>query len=181
VQRTKIVQKDVAMHNGAVHNASCASQHKNHGDKQMSVYSKPIQMGKDLLQINRNTFKDIVAIQVGGVRRVAETNQVFLRKVPGFRSISAIVDAQKDYNRTLWTGARADFVEGNDVLRSAVEETRATVSAAYADMTKAATKPAPRKRTKKSVSAKSSAARKPVAKKAASKKPAAKRSTTKAA
>ena len=141
----------------------------------MSKFEKPLQAGKDLIEINRNTMKEIVAIQVGGVRRYVETNQQFFRKVPSFRSLRAVIDAQRDYSMTLVSGAREDLQAGSEVVREAFQDAREVVVSV-------ATKPAARKpAARKPATRKTAAAKKPAVKKTAAKKPAARKTAAKKA
>ena len=133
----------------------------------MSMYEKPLQAGKDLFEINRNTVKEIVSIQVGGVRRYVETNQQFFRKVPSFRNLKSVIEAQRDYSTTLVSGAREDIRAGSEVVRDAFQDARAVVASVTA-------KPKARKpATRKASTAKKTAARKTTARKVTAKKKAA--------
>lgn len=136
----------------------------------MSMYEKPLQAGKELFEINRNTVKEIVAIQVGGVRRYVETNQQFFRKVPSFRNLRAVIDAQRDYSTTLVSGAREDFQAGTEVVRDAFQDARAVVASVASPSMPEPKKPAARKTARKPATRKATAAKKPAARKTASKK-----------
>ena len=132
----------------------------------MSVIEKSVQLGKDLFAINRKTAQDIVAIQVGGVRRYIETNVDAVRKVREIRSIPQFTEAQKSYNAAIFAGVQSDLLAGRDVVKSAFEDTRAVLVAVRGD--------APKKTAKKTV-------RKTAAKKTAAKKPTTRKPRTTAA
>jgi len=167
------------MHNGAVHNASCAvqqpmgSQHPNYinapsaltklqglqKDKIMSVFQKSLELGKDLFAINRKTTREIVAIQVGGVRRYIETNVNAVKNVPSIKSFPALAEAQRNYSSTLIAGVQSDLLAGREVVKEAVAETRAVIGAVRAE------KPAARKTTRKTTRKTATRKKKPVARK----------------
>ena len=128
----------------------------------MSVIEKSVQLGKELFEINRKTTREMVAIQVGGVRRYIETNVDALRNASSIRSIPAFADASRQYNATLLAGVRSDLLAGRDVVKDAVADTRSAIAAVSTE--------APKKRTRKTAAKKATTTRKPratAAKKAA--------------
>ena len=131
----------------------------------MSVFQKSVELGKDLFAINRKTTREIVAIQVGGVRRYIETNVNAVKNVPSIKSFPALVEAQRNYSTVLIAGAQADLLAGREVVQEAVSDTRAVIEAVRAE--KPAAKKPVRKTAAKKTAAKKTVARKPRAKKAA--------------
>jgi len=176
VRCTKKLKINVALHNVAMHNASCAVQQAPKTiqlstlDKKvrlMSVIEKSVQLGKDLFAINRKTTREIVAIQVGGVRRYIETNVDAVRNVRDIKSFPAFTEAQKSYNTALIKGVQSDLLAGRDVVKSAFEDTRAAINVARGGVTK---KAAAKKTVRRKTTAKKTTTRKPratAAKKAA--------------
>ena len=131
----------------------------------MSVIEKSVQLGKDLFEINRKTAQEIVAIQVGGMRRYIETNVDAVRNASEIKSFPQFAEAQKSYNATLMAGVQSDLMAGRDVVKSAFEDTRDVLSAVRSDAPK---KAAAKKTTRKTAAKKTT--RKPratAAKKAA--------------
>ena len=135
----------------------------------MSVIEKSVQLGKDLFAINRKTAQEIVAIQVGGMRRYIETNVDAVRNVRQIKSFPQFAEAQKSYNSTLIAGVQSDLMAGRDVVKGAFEDTREAISAVRTQAPKKTTrKTAAKKTTRKTVAKKTT--RKPratAAKKAA--------------
>ena len=124
----------------------------------MSVIDKSVQLGKDLFEINRKTAREIVAIQIGGVRRYIETNVGALRQVGEIRSLPAFAEAQKTYNATLLAGVQSDLLAGREVVKEAVADTRAAFQAVRAEAPKKTTRAA--KSTGKTTAKKTTAPRK---------------------
>lgn len=136
----------------------------------MSVFQKSVELGKDLFAINRKTTREIVAIQVGGVRRYIETNVSAIRNAPNIKSIPALAEAQRNYSTALIAGAQADLLAGREVVKEAVADTRAVIVAVRTEKPvakKTTRKTAARKTAAKKTAAKKTVARKPRAKKAA--------------
>ena len=126
----------------------------------MSVFQKSIELGKDLIAINRKTTREIVAIQVGGVRRYIETNVNAVKNVPSIKSFPALAEAQRNYSSALIAGVQSDLLAGRDVVKEAFADTRAVIEAVRAQ------KPAARKTTRKTATRKTTTRKKkPVARK----------------
>ena len=126
----------------------------------MSVFQKSIELGKDLIAINRKTTREIVAIQVGGVRRYIETNVNAVKNVPSIKSFPALAEAQRNYSSALIAGVQSDLLAGSDVVKEAFADTRAVIEAVRAQ------KPAARKTTRKTATRKTTTRKKkPVARK----------------
>ncbi len=126
----------------------------------MSVFQKSIELGKDLFAINRKTTREIVAIQVGGVRRYIETNVNAVKNVPSIKSFPALAEAQRNYSSALIAGVQSDLLAGRDVVKEAFADTRAVIEAVRAQ------KPAARKTTRKTATRKTTTRKKkPVARK----------------
>jgi len=136
----------------------------------MSVIEKSVQLGKDLFAINRKTTRELVAIQIGGVRRYVETNVSALRGVGAIKSFPELAQASKTYNSTLIAGVQSDVLAGRDVVKGAFEDTRAVLSSVANKPQKPARKPAARKTTARKASATKTTARKTAARKPAAKK-----------
>lgn len=126
----------------------------------MSVFEKSVELGKNLFEINRKTTRDILAIQVGGVRRYIETNVNAVKNVPSIKSFPAFAEAQRTYSSTLIAGVQSDLLAGREVVKEAVEDTRAVFASVRSE------KPAAKKTTRKTAASKTSAT-----KKAATRKP----------
>ena len=134
----------------------------------MSVIEKSVQLGKDLFAINRKTTRELVAIQIGGVRRYVETNVSALRGASAIRSIPELAQAGKTYNTVLIAGVQSDVLAGRDVVKGALEDTRAVLRSVTNSAEKPARKPATRKTpARKTKTRKKTTARKTAAKKAA--------------
>ena len=102
----------------------------------MSVIEKSVQLGKDLFAINRKTAQEIVAIQVGGVRRYIETNVDAVRTIREIKSVPEFTEAGKSYNAALISGVQSDLLAGRDVVKSAFEDTRAAINVARGEAPK---------------------------------------------
>ena len=94
----------------------------------MSVIEKSVQLGKDLFAINRKTTRELVAIQIGGVRRYVETNVSALRGATAIRSFPELAQAGKPYNTALIAGVQSDVLAGRDVVKGALQDTREVLS-----------------------------------------------------
>jgi len=134
----------------------------------MSVIEKSVQLGKDLFAINRKATKELVAIQIGGVRRYVESNVSALQGAAAIRSFPELVQAGKTYNTALMAGVQSDVLAGRDVLKDALSDTRDLLTD-VADFTekpkrKTAARKTPASKTKAS---KKTTTRKTPAKKAA--------------
>ena len=127
----------------------------------MSVIEKSVQLGKDLFAINRKTTQEMVAIQVGGVRRYIETNVGAVRRIPQIKSFPQFAEAQKQYNATLIAGVQSDLLAGRDVVKSAFVDTRAAIKVARSEAPKKTTR---RKTATRKTAAKKTTTRKPRAK-----------------
>ena len=123
----------------------------------MNVFQKSVEPGKDLFEINRKTTREIVAIQVGGVRRCIETNVNAVKNVPSIKSFPALAEAQRNYNATLLAGVQSDLLAGREVVKEAVADTRAVFAAVREDK--------PAKKTTRKTTAKKTATKKAVTRK----------------
>ncbi len=134
----------------------------------MSVIEKSVQLGKDLFAINRKTTRELVAIQIGGVRRYVETNVTALRGAAAIRSFPELAQASKTYNTVLIAGVQSDVLAGREVVKDALEDTRAVLRSVSDSAKKPARKTAARKTpARKTKARKKAPARKTAAKKAA--------------
>jgi len=127
----------------------------------MSVFQKSVELGKDLFAINRKTTREIVAIQVGGVRRYIEVNVNAVKNVPGIKSFPELAEAQRNYSTTLIAGVQSDLLAGREVVQEAIADTRAVLKAVRAE------KPAARKTAARKTATRKATTRKkkPVARK----------------
>ncbi len=128
----------------------------------MSVFQKSVELGKNLFAINRKTTRDIVAIQVGGVRRYIETNVSAVKNASNIKSFPALAEAQRTYGATLIAGVQSDLLAGREVVKEAVADTREVIASVRSEKpVKKTTRKTTARKTIKKTATKKAAVRKP--------------------
>ena len=99
----------------------------------MSIFEKQAQLGRSLFQINTNTIRELAALQRENFGKYVQLNQEFGKKLPEVDSISSFVSLQREYNESLWSGVREAMSSQTQLLKTAVEDTGAAFTSAYAN------------------------------------------------
>lgn len=97
----------------------------------MSFIEKQVQFGRELLDLNAQTFRKLAELQVEGLKNYFETNQEYVRKLPEVRSVASFVELQQDYGKTLWTGVQDDLTTRGEIARDVVETAGSLIRGAY--------------------------------------------------
>lgn len=97
----------------------------------MSFLEKQVQLGRELLDLNVQTFRKLAELQVDGFKNYFETNQTYANKIPEVRSIANFVELQQDYGKTLWNGVQEDLKTRSEIARDVVETAGSLIRGAY--------------------------------------------------
>lgn len=97
----------------------------------MSMMSRQMKLGRELLELNVQTARRLFEVQTTGVRQYFETNQEFAKRLPEVRDVATFVELQREYGQTLWSEAQGNLRENGTVLREAVEHTGQALRSAF--------------------------------------------------
>ncbi len=97
----------------------------------MNIIERQTELSKSLYEININAMKEFAALQKGNVEEYIATNRSFGEKLPTVKNIGNLVELQREYGATLWSNAKGSFANQNELLRTAIEETRDALKQAF--------------------------------------------------
>ena len=97
----------------------------------MSVIEKQTALGRSIVDINTNIFKELVSLQRENIETYFATNQTFSEKLPEVTDISTFVALQREYGEALWNNAKTAVEAQNGIVRHAFEDTREAVQTAF--------------------------------------------------
>ena len=89
----------------------------------MSRMEKGMQLGRNLFDLNNNTWIKIAELSAENFKKYIELNQSYVEKLPEVRDVSTFVELQRDYGQNLWEGVQSDLKARGEIVREAVENT----------------------------------------------------------
>ena len=97
----------------------------------MSRMEKGMQLGRELFDLNNNTWVKIAELSAENFKKYLELNQSYVEKLPEVRDVSTFVELQRDYGQNLWEGVQSDLKARGDIVREAVENTGGLVRGVF--------------------------------------------------
>lgn len=89
----------------------------------MSRMEKGMQLGRDLFDLNNNTWVKIAELSAENFKKYIELNQSYVEKLPEVRDVSTFVELQRGYGQNLWEGVQSDLKARGEIVREAVQST----------------------------------------------------------
>ena len=97
----------------------------------MNIIERQTTLGKSLYEININAMKEFATLQKDNVEKYLATNRSFGEQLPAVKDINSLVELQRQYGATLWSNAKGSFEHQNELLRTAIEDTRDALKQAF--------------------------------------------------
>lgn len=97
----------------------------------MSRMEKGMKLGRDLFDLNNNTWIKIAELSAENFKKYIELNQSYVEKLPEVRDMSSFVELQRDYGQNLWEGVQSDLKARGEIVREAVETTGGLVRGVF--------------------------------------------------
>ena len=96
--------------------------HYNERPAPMSSFAKPLQLGRDLLELNANALRRMIEQDAESFRKLMEVNQSFFSRLPEARDLPSLVSLQREYGETVWNGAQRALRARGEVLRESADQ-----------------------------------------------------------
>ena len=97
----------------------------------MNIIERQTTLSKSLYEININAMKEFATLQKDNVEKYLATNRSFGEQLPTVKDINSLVALQRQYGATLWSNAKGSFEHQNELLRTAIEDTRDALKQAF--------------------------------------------------
>jgi hypothetical protein len=97
----------------------------------MSVLEKTVEVGKELFEVNGSSLRKFAEQESVNFKKYVELNQGFFKKIPELREVSAYIELQRGYNKSLWTGVQSAFRTRGEMVREAVEQSGNIIRGAF--------------------------------------------------
>jgi phasin family protein len=97
----------------------------------MNAIEKQVKLGRDLFEINSSVVRELVQLQVEGVRKYFETNQEFAKRLPEVKDVSTFVELQREYNQTVWESAQSNLRTGGELVRDTASQVGEAVRSVF--------------------------------------------------
>ena len=93
----------------------------------MNIIQKQADFGRTLFEINQNAMQEMIRTQQENIQKYFELNMTFGQRLPEVRDVTSLMELQREYGATLWSGIKASTQSQAAILKSAVEETGTAV------------------------------------------------------
>jgi hypothetical protein len=122
----------------------------------MNIKDRQIELGKNLFQINANTFRGLAELGRDNVEKYFELNASYWEKLPDVDGFAGYVELQREYNESIWEGVKESAQSQADLLKDALEDSGDVLKAAFVpdEEEEAAEMPAKKKKKAKLASRK---------------------------
>ncbi len=97
----------------------------------MNPIERQAQLGRDLFELNTETFRKIAELSTENFKKYVELNQDYSQKLPEIRDISTFVELQREYGQNLWEGVKEDFSARGSIVREVAEQTGGLIRTAF--------------------------------------------------
>ena len=93
----------------------------------MNIIQKQADFGRTMFEINQNAMQEMIRTQQENIQKYIELNMTFGQRLPEVRDVTSLMELQREYGATLWSGIKASTQSQAGILKSAVEETGTAV------------------------------------------------------